>query len=161
MKERNYEFTYTLFDDINDLTVDDAKLLQQARQLTEIAYAPYSNFHVACVAKLSNGHIVAGTNQENASFPVGICAERSLLATVGTLYPNEIIETIAITYKPLNKESNTPISPCGMCRQSLAEYENRVHHPIKLILAGMSGNIYAIDTVKHLLPLAFGGADLR
>ena len=159
MKENSYHFSYKVAESISELDDSDAQLLIEARKLTAIAYAPYSNFYVAGVARLANGSMVKGTNQENASFPVGICAERSLLATAGTLFPNEIIETMAITYKPLQGESTRPISPCGMCRQALLEYENRVQHPIRLILAGMEGNIYIIHTAKDLLPFAFSGED--
>lgn len=160
MKEKSYHFAYTVVENVYELDTCDADLLVQARELTQIAYAPYSKFHVASVGKLRNGHIVKGTNQENASFPVGICAERSLLAAIGTLYPNEIIETIAITYQPQEGSSNHPISPCGMCRQALVEYENRVRHPIRIILAGMEGPIYIIRTAKDLLPFAFSDTDL-
>ncbi|WP_346239045.1 cytidine deaminase [Niabella insulamsoli] len=160
MTEKNHHFSFKIAAHINELDAADADLLQQARQLTAVAYAPYSKFHVASVALLANGAMVRGTNQENASYPVGICAERSLLAAVGTQYPNEIIRTIAITYQPQNEKSNTPISPCGMCRQSLLEYEARVNHPIRLLLAGAEGPVYIIDTVKHLLPLAFGSGHL-
>lgn len=161
MKELSYNFSYTVFDGIEDLGSTDAGLLQQARELTAISYAPYSQFHVASVAKLANGEVVKGTNQENASYPVGICAERSLLAAVGTLYPNEIIETIAVTYQPVEGKSNKPISPCGMCRQALLEYETRVKHPMRIILSGMEGPVYLINTAKNLLPFAFDGEDLK
>ncbi|GAB3428541.1 cytidine deaminase [Niabella aquatica] len=161
MKKLSYNFSYTVFDDINDLDSADADILRQARELTEVSYAPYSRFHVASVAKLANGATVKGTNQENASFPVGICAERSLLAATGTLYPNEVIEAIAITYQPEEGKSNQPISPCGMCRQALLEYETRVKHPIRVILSGMEGPVYVINTVKNLLPFAFEGEDLQ
>jgi len=161
MKEKNYRFAYTVIENIQELDTMDAVLLQEARELTKAAYAPYSKFHVASAARLASGAIVKGTNQENASFPVGVCAERVLLGTIGTLYPNEVIDAIAITYQPENGSSDEPISPCGMCRQALAEYESRVNHPIKLILAGMKGNIYIINTAKDLLPLAFGGDDLK
>ena len=161
MKDRNYEFSYRIADNIEGLNEEDADLVRQARELTAIAYAPYSRFHVASVARLANGQIVKGTNQENASFPVGICAERSLLAAVGTLYPNEVIETLAVTYKPENGVSKQPISPCGMCRQSLLEYETRVNHPIRLILTGMEGAVFIINTVRDLLPFAFDEVDLK
>lgn len=161
MKKEQYQFSYSVFDSIAMLDEPDAALLQQARELTGKSYAPYSHFNVACVAKLVNGETVSGTNQENASFPVGICAERALLAAAGTLFPGEPIETIAITYNPEDGKSNKPVSPCGMCRQALIEYENRVHHPIKLILSGMEGTVFVIDSAKHLLPLAFGEDNLK
>ena len=160
MKEYSFNFSYQVFNGIAELEVNDAVLLQQARNLIPVAYAPYSRFSVAAVAKLANGEIAKGTNQENASSPVGICAERSLLAVVGTLFPNEIIETIAITYQPQDGESDKPISPCGMCRQALLEYETRVQHNIRIVLAGMEGVVYIIQSAKDLLPLAFSEADL-
>ena len=160
MKVYSFNFSYQVFNGIAELEVNDAVLLQQARNLIPVAYAPYSRFSVAAVAKLANGEIAKGTNQENASSPVGICAERSLLAVVGTLFPNEIIETIAITYQPQDGESDKPISPCGMCRQALLEYETRVQHNIRIVLAGMEGVVYIIQSAKDLLPLAFSEADL-
>src|SRR5262245_58795162 len=98
MKEKKFEFEYEVYDSINDLNEQDAWLLNEARQVTEQAYAPYSNFHVGAVAMMANGEVVAGTNQENASYPVGICAERVLLGTVATLHPNVEVRSIAISY---------------------------------------------------------------
>ena len=111
-------------------------------------------------AKLVNGEIVAGTNQENASYPVGICAERVLLASASTLYPEVAIETMAISYHSGNGNSNQPISPCGMCRQSLQEYEMRVKKPIRLILAGHEGKIFVFEKASQLLPLGFTSDDM-
>ena len=87
MKERKFEFNYTVFESIDELPEEQRWLLNEAREITEQAYAPYSNFQVGAVAKLANGEIVAGSNQENASFPVGLCAERVLLASVSSLFP--------------------------------------------------------------------------
>ena len=134
--------------------------MNEARVITEQAYAPYSNFYVGAVAILENGDIVVGTNQENASFPVGICAERVLLGTVATLHPNIAIESIAISYKSDNVKSDHPISPCGMCRQSLLEYETRLKKPIRLILSGQKGKVYIIKTASLLLPFAFTNSEL-
>ncbi len=160
MKEKKFQFSYKVFKNSDELIEDDAALLQQARKVTKKAYAPYSRFHVACAARLENGRTVIGTNQENASYPVTICAERTLLAAVGTQYADEPIETLAISYHPLDGESKHPISPCGMCRQALTEYEKRSGKPIRLILSGMEGPVYIIDSAKDLLPLAFSDDDL-
>ncbi len=160
MKESKYEFQYEVYNDISELTEKDAWLLTEARTVTENAYAPYSNFHVGAVAMLSNGEVVAGTNQENASYPVGICAERVLLGNAATLYPNISIETIAISYNSDTVKSDHPISPCGMCRQALLEYETRVKNPIRLILSGMEGKIQIIKTANFLLPFAFTPSEL-
>jgi cytidine deaminase len=160
MKESKFEFQYEVYNDISELAEKDAWLLTEARTVTENAYAPYSNFHVGAVAMLSNGEVVAGTNQENASYPVGICAERVLLGNAATLYPNISIETIAISYNSDTVKSDHPISPCGMCRQALLEYETRVKNPIRLILSGMEGKIQIIKTANFLLPFAFTPSEL-
>lgn len=161
MKQQKYQFDFEVYDSIDDLTEEDAWLLKEAREVTENAYAPYSGFHVGAVAKLDNGEIVAGSNQENASFPVGLCAEQVLIASISSLYPKVPIQTIAISYHNNNGESNGPISPCGICRQTLLEYEGRVKHPIRLILGGLEGRVYVIPQASMLLPLSFTGDDLK
>ena len=155
MKESKIEISYKVFDDISELSTQDAWLLNEARDVTKQAYAPYSNFYVGAAAKLVNEEIVAGTNQENASYPVGLCAERVLLASASTLYPEIAIETMAISYHSGNGDSNKPIAPCGMCRQSLQEYEIRVKQPIRLILGGLEGKIFIFEKASQLLPLGF------
>jgi cytidine deaminase len=160
MNKQEYQFKYEVYDSINDLTEEDAWLLSEARKVTEHAYAPYSHFQVGAIARLDKGQIVAGSNQENASFPVGLCAERVLLASAASLFPKVPIKTIAISYHNDNGQSNHPISPCGICRQSLLEYESRVKNPIRLILSGMEGEVYIIERAGMLLPLSFTAEDL-
>lgn len=161
MNKEEYRFGFEVYDSAEQLSSEDAWLLQEARSVTQSAYAPYSNFNVGAVAKLSNGEMVAGTNQENASYPVGMCAERVLLASAATLYPNVPIETMAISYHNMNGDSSHPISPCGICRQTLCEYEERMKKPIRLILSGMEGKVYIIEKSSNLLPLSFGSVDLK
>lgn len=161
MKENKFEFNYTVYESIDELPADKRILLQEARRVTALAYAPYSNFQVGAVARLSNGELVNGSNQENASFPAGLCAERVLLASVSSLFPKTTIEAIAVSYKSDHQKSDHPISPCGICRQSLQEYEGRVNHPVQLILGGMEGPVYVIDSASRLLPLAFTSEELR
>ena len=161
MKEKKFEFNYTVYDSIEELPDDQRWLLNEAREVTEQAYAPYSKFQVGAVAKMANGEIIAGSNQENASFPVGLCAERVLLASISSVFPKIPIETIAISYKSEHQQSDHPISPCGICRQSLQEFESRVNHPVQLILGGMTGPVYVIDSASRLLPLAFTSEELR
>ena len=160
MKEKKFEFDYEVYNDISELKNEDAELLTNARAVTKHAYAPYSNFFVGAVAKLSNGETVAGTNQENASYPVGICAERVLLGNAATIFPGISIDTMAISYDSKDVKSDHPIFPCGMCRQALLEYETRTEKPIRLILAGQAGNIYIVNTVSFLLPFAFTRGEL-
>ena len=161
MKKQAYNFEFEVYDSMESLPEKDAWLLNEARKVTQHAYAPYSHFQVGAIARLANGEIVTGSNQENASFPIGLCAERVLLATAASLYPNVAIETIAISYHNDNGESGHPISPCGICRQSLLEYESRVNHSIRLILGGMEGKVYVIDKAAMLLPLSFSAEDLN
>jgi len=160
MKKYHQQFEYEVYDDLTALSAADAALLQTAREVTQHAYAPYSRFRVGAAMRLVNGEIVTGTNQENASFPVGICAERVALSTASSLYPEIAIDTIAISYHNLEGQSNNPISPCGICRQTLAEYEQRLHRPIRLVLGGLQGKVFVLATASHLLPLSFSSNDM-
>lgn len=161
MNHQEYKLDYEVYADASALKKEDASLLNQAREVTGQAYAPYSAFKVGAVARLANGSLVIGTNQENASFPVGICAERVLLSAAATLHPGVAIESIAISYDNTKGKSNHPISPCGICRQSLHEYEIRVKSPIRLILAGLEGKVYVIPQAGSLLPLSFTSEDMK
>lgn len=157
--EKKFEFSYEVFNGIDELSEKDASLLKEARDVTKHAYAPYSNFHVGAAAKLANGETLSGTNQENASYPVGICAERVLLSTISSLFPETPIDSMAVSYQSDSVKSDHPISPCGMCRQFLQEFEQRVG-PIRLILGGMEGKIFIIQSASQLLPLAFTSEEL-
>jgi cytidine deaminase len=159
MKEK-FEFQYEVYNDISELEPEDAELLSESRIVTRQAYAPYSNFFVAAVARMANGEKAAGTNQENASYPVGICAERVLLGNAATLYPDVGIDTIAVSYDSKKVKSDHPISPCGMCRQALIEYESRTRKAIRLIMAGQKGKIHVIKSAAYLLPFAFAPQEL-
>ncbi len=158
--QQQYQFNYQLFQHIQELSESDALLLEKARINTSLAYAPYSQFLVSASAMLSNGEIVTGTNQENASFPVGICAERSLLASAAALYPKAHVVTMAISYQSLKGSSNKPISPCGMCRQAIVEHQTRYRQTMRLILSGQTGLIFVIENAAALLPLAFTSKEI-
>lgn len=160
MKKAQVNIGYDVFSSIQDLNEDDAWLLKEARAETAQAYAPYSRFHVAAVARMTNGEIVSGTNQENASFPVGLCAERVMLATVSSLFPGEAIDTLAVSYNNNRDTSGHPVAPCGICRQSLAEFESRMKQPIRLILSGQQGEVFVFSRSSLLLPFAFESREL-
>jgi cytidine deaminase len=160
MKKETQDFSYEVYDSIDELPQEQAWLLKEAKKITSNAYAPYSNFKVGAVAKMRNGEIVTGTNQENASFPVGLCAERVLLATASSTYRETPIDVIAISYDSDQTPSDHPIAPCGICRQTLQEFEQRMKSPIKLILGGMKGKIIVIEKASQLLPLAFTSDEL-
>ena len=158
--EKKFEFSYQSYDSIDELNEKDSALLNEAREITKQAYAPYSKFHVGAAARLSNGKILTGTNQENASYPVGICAERVLLSTISSLYPDMPIDCMAISYQSDSLKNDHPISPCGMCRQALLEYETRLNKPIRLIMSGQQGKIFVIKSAGLLLPFAFTKKEL-
>jgi cytidine deaminase len=160
MQKQDFKFTFDIYESIEELTEQDAKLLASAREVTRHAYAPYSRFRVGAIARLGNGETITGSNQENASFPLGLCAERVLLASAASLFPEVPIETVAISYDNENGGSGHPISPCGICRQSLLEYEARVRHPIRIILGGLEGKVYVIERAAMLLPLSFTAEDM-
>lgn len=159
--EQVIPFQYQVFPSIESLEAGDAALLAQARNFTSNSYAPYSQFQVSAVAQLANGAIVTGTNQENASYPVSICAERVLLSAVASLYPGIAVTTMAISYKNLRGKSAHPISPCGVCRQSLVEHQHHHKHSIRLLLSGQTGEVYLIEDAATLLPLGFTADDMR
>ena len=161
MQKKEVGFSYEIYDVVEELSKEDAQLLNVARTVTKDAYAPYSHFKVGAAAKLENGQTVTGTNQENASFPVGICAERVLLSTAASLYPGVAVDTLAISYFNEQGPSDQPISPCGICRQSLQEFGQRTGRPIRLILGGRQGKIFIIPQAGFLLPLAFTSDELK
>ncbi|MEI6087618.1 MAG: cytidine deaminase [Bacteroidota bacterium] len=161
MQQHSFQVSYDEYEDITFLNEQDAVLLLAAREAIDLSYAPYSKFQVGAAARLNNGVILKGSNQENASFPAGICAERVLLSICSSLYPGIPIVDMAISYNNQLGLSNKPISPCGVCRQSLGEYENRVNHSIRLILSGIQGKVFMIEKATDLLPLAFSSADMK
>ncbi len=160
MKEQ-FSFNYEVFTSSNELSKSDKDLLEAARDTTKNAYAPYSNFLVGAVARMKNGSLVKGTNQENASYPVGICAERVLMSAASSLFPGEGIETLAISYNNKNGDSSKPVSPCGICRQSLLEFESRGGGPIRIILSGLTGKVIVLENAGLLLPFSFGSKDME
>lgn len=135
--------------------------MEAAVGATDHAYAPYSKFRVGAAVKLSNGQILSGSNQENASYPAGICAERVVLSSASAGFPGHSVTSLALTYVNERAASDRPISPCGICRQTLAEYEQRSGQPIRLILGGISGEIFIVNRATDLLPFAFSMQELN
>lgn len=160
MSKKQYQFSYDEYSSAQELPAPDIALLKKAQEVTATAYAPYSHFRVGTAARLLNGEIVTGTNQENASFPAGICAERTLLSTAASLFPGIAVEVLAVSYFNEKGPSNRPISPCGICRQTLQEMEQRSGKPIRLILGGQEGKVFVIPEAGQLLPLAFTSDEL-
>ncbi|MBS7284539.1 MAG: cytidine deaminase [Prevotella sp.] len=142
----------------DELSSIDRQLIDAARQATERSYAPYSHFHVGAALLLENGEIITGCNQENAAFPVTICAERNALFTAGNLYPDVKIEAIAIAARNAQGFLSHPISPCGSCRQVMIETETRHQHPLRIVLYGTEG-IYVLEGIATLMPLSFNNME--
>lgn len=160
MVNKKQDFQYDVYSSIDELAEADAALLKKARESTTLAYAPYSKFNVGAAALLTDGNIVVGSNQENASYPAGICAERVLLSTASSNHSKVPIDTMAVSYNNENGSSDKPVSPCGICRQVLVEYEQLLGHPIRMILSGMEGEVFVIQRAGMLLPLGFTSKDM-
>jgi cytidine deaminase len=160
MKRITQQFEYQLFDSEEELEEGVRLLLLHAKEMTNRAYAPYSEFYVGAAVLLEDGSIIGGANQENASFPLCICAEQTALSNCGANHTHTPILKMAVTVFSPKRNINKPVSPCGACRQIILEYENRQGRPIEIILQGAQGEIIVLDGVKQLLPLSFDGGDL-
>ena len=155
MKQININATFTVYQTAEELPQDIQLLLQQAIEIRKKAYAPYSRFRVGCALLLDNGKIVLGSNQENAAYPSGLCAERVAIFQAGAIYPDAKIITMAISAASDTNQTTTPIPPCGACRQSISEYEFKQDTPIEIYFMGERGEVYKSDSIKNLLPLTF------
>ena len=161
MNKLNLEIQYTVFKSIDELIDEDKILIEKAKQISENAYAPYSMFRVGAAVLLDNNEIFTANNQENASYPQGLCAERIALFYAMTQYPNQKIKSIAICGNPCEYELTHFISPCGGCRQVMLECESRGKEKMRILLSGFSGKILLIEGVENLLPFAFSPKDLN
>jgi len=137
----------------NELTEEQKKLVDMAREATTHSYSPYSNFKVGAALMLENGEMFIGANQENAAF-AGICGERSALYAAGAQYPGVPVKTVAITSYTRGDFVEEPTAPCGVCRQAFLEFEKNAEHPIEIILAGKE-KIYVINGFREIMPLSF------
>ncbi|MEN1786204.1 MAG: cytidine deaminase [Bacteroidota bacterium] len=160
MEKRKIEFELMVFNSLEEMTPADASLLRDAAKAVKGSYAPYSNFRVGAALRLRDGQVILGSNQENASFPAGLCAEGVAIFHAGANYPGEIIETIAITAVASEDEPSQPVAPCGICRQTIAEYEKKQGSPIAILMMGVKGKIYKCNAIADLLPLGFDNSFL-
>jgi len=155
MKEISVTSSFLVYDSIEELANDVQNLMQQAVEVRKKAYAPYSQFRVGAALLLDNGKIVLGSNQENAAYPSGLCAERVAIFHAGSVYPEAKILKMAITAASDNNQTKAPIPPCGSCRQSIAEYEIKQETPIEIYFMGEIGEVYQSASLKNLLPFMF------
>lgn len=162
MQKLTLDSHFEKYERFEELPESDQQLMIEARKAADDAYAPYSHFHVGAAVLLDSGVIVRGNNQENAAYPSGLCAERVALFATGAQHPNVKIAAIAITAYPEGKKIPAiPISPCGDCRQVMAEYELRYNQKIRLIMEGGNGTFIVSDSVAQLLPFLFSGDVLK
>lgn len=155
MKEISITTQFSVFDSVQKLPIDIQNLMEQAVAMRKKAYAPYSKFRVGAALLLDNGKIVLGSNQENAAYPSGLCAERVAVFQAGAIYPDAKIMIMAITAASDTNTTTAPIPPCGSCRQSIAEYEIKQESPIEIYFMGEVGSIYKSASLKNLLPFMF------
>ncbi len=147
------------FGQLDEFSSEDQELIRVAIEATDNSYAKYSNFKVGAAIRLSNGMIIKGANQENASFPAGLCAERTAIFAAQAQYPDLAITALAVAARNNTGILGKPVTPCGICRQVIQEIESRYSVPVRILLYGTEG-VYAIDGIDKLLPLSFIGDGL-
>ncbi len=160
MKKRETAFSYIEYSGSDQLPAADRALAEEALEAAAGAYAPYSGFRVGAAIRLDDGTVIRGANVENAAFPSGSCAEKTALSYMVANHGNRRAEAIAITAIHHGEMSDEPVTPCGNCRQMLAEEERRTNTPIKVILAGRS-KVWVIEESSQLLPLSFTGGSMK
>ena len=160
MKEEKIEISFIRCR-FNEITKEEQNLIDKAKSSIKNAYAPYSGFLVGASLLLNNGEIVTGSNQENVAYPSGLCAERVALFYAGSRYPNINIKMIAITAKSKTFEITDIISPCGSCRQVMAEYQEKQGTDIKILLHTQDNEILILKRVEDLLPFMFKNPFLK
>ncbi len=160
MNEISITTTLQVYDDISELSPEIQNLMSSAVEVRKNAYAPYSKFNVGAALLLDNTEVVIGSNQENASYPSGLCAERTAIYYAGAKYPRAKILKMAITASSQNQVTDKPIPPCGACRQAIAEYEIKQDQPIELYFMGAEGKVIKSSSLANLLPLLFDNSVL-
>ena len=154
MQEKKIQLSF-ISAHISELSENEQQLVENAKSALKTAYAPYSGFLVGASVLLENGEVINGSNQENVAYPSGLCAERVALFYAGAKFPDVKINTVAISVLSKNFEVKDVISPCGACRQVMAEYEEKQHRPIKVILHSPTDEVLIANKVEDLLPFMF------
>lgn len=145
---------------LDELIDADRELIDHAMKATDNAYAEYSHFYVGAALRLANGRIVIGANQENAAFPSGLCAERTAVFSAQANFPDQSIESLALVARNDNGLVDSPVTPCGACRQVLLGVEERYGRSMRVLMYGKSG-VYIVGSVKDLLPLSFVDSSMK
>lgn len=155
MKVKEIRITLNEYENEQELSLEEQKLLKKALRATNNSYAPYSEFHVGAAVLLEDGTIVLGSNQENAAYPSGLCAERVALFYAQSQYPGIKVKALAISARADHFHIESPITPCGSCRQVIVEAEQRQKEKIKIIMQGEKGPVHIVQGIEALLPLSF------
>lgn len=159
--EKQHTINFESIESYDHLDTMEKTLFDKAMQVRDIAYAPYSDFTVGCAILLANGEIITGSNQENAAYPSGLCAERTTIFYTGSNFPDVKIKKLFVIGAPRNATSSVPIPPCGACRQSILEYEAKQNEGIEIYFASLGGEIYKTKSIRELLPFSFDGSYLN
>ena len=154
MTEREIRISYQEYNSIDELNPEDRELAAEAIAAMQGAYAPYSHFHVGAAVRMSNGQIVRGANQENAAFPSGLCAERTAMFAAGARYPDKDMVSIALAGGVMGRLAKDPATPCGACRQVMAQYQAKSGKPMSVIMIS-ADKIWKFAKVDDILPLIF------
>lgn len=154
MTSKEIKIAYQEFDAIDELEAKDRELAQAAVEATAQAYAPYSKFNVGAAVLFEDGVIVKGANQENAAYPSGLCAERTALFYASASRPDKAMVAIAIAAGQNGQLCEMPATPCGACRQVMAQYQLKSGLPMRVLLVG-AHKIWRFEKVDDLLPLIF------
>ncbi len=154
MKDCEINIRYTEFRSPEEMTAEDRELAEAAVKASSKAYAPYSHFNVGAAVRLSSGEIVTGSNQENAAFPSGLCAERTAMFYAAAHYPDAAMLSLAVAACKDGKLCSVPATPCGACRQVMAEYQDRGGHNMEIIMVGAE-KTWKFSRVDDILPLIF------
>jgi cytidine deaminase len=155
MMERRISIVVEEFTSFKELSKSDRDLLEQACKASETAYAPYSGFQVGVALRLSNQVVILGNNQENAAYPSGLCAERVAMFYAQSQFPDASVDAIAVFARSEEFMLEKPVTPCGACRQVMAEYENRHGRKMRVIMGNGDGKVQIIEGIENLLPLMF------
>ena len=155
MKKISITSELSLFDSVQELPSDIQELMKMSVEAREKAYSPYSRFQVGAALLLDNNEIITGSNQENASYPAGLCAERTAIFYAGAKFPDAKMLKLVLSAKSLNYTVDRPTAPCGSCRQAIAEYELKQEQPIEIYFMGETGKVLKADSIAALLPLIF------
>jgi len=154
MNEKQINITFEEYKSLDELSQQDRALAEAAIDARKGSYSPYSMFEVGAAVRLEGGIIVKGANQENAAFPSGLCAERTAMFSAGAQYPDVPFESLALAGGPSEGLTKSPATPCGACRQVMAEYQTKSGRPMSIIMVG-SEKIWKFEKVEALLPLIF------